>query len=467
MSWDGQTYHQETIIQLLEDYNPVYNVISNENSGFIFTNHYSKGLEINSAAISRATGNIEDGKAINLFLIITSFYISFATILLMYDFITIKIGLILAFIISLNPVSIYQSLSFYVDGYLASTITCLFFIFILISDKITKLRSVTLSALIIIILNAKLSGLLYLAIFIFGFLCWFYVYKKSDLSKISKCLIASFLIGTIVVGFNPYVTNTLTGGNPFYPLIGTSIMDDYDFMTGNTPTNLQNMSQFEKLFSSLFSHSSTGSGISEYKIPFTFTKDDLKSFRKPDARIEGFGPFFSGAIILSVLNILLILNGKKYDITKKQNNSMIISTLILLVIISVLIFPESWWARFAPQLWLFPIFPLFISLEKNNNNSIKYKIINYSIILVLLINVLIISAVYSEYQYSETKSVDKQLNHISSITNNEIIVKFNGFNSNRYRLNDYAIEYSEVQKWNCSNPIQLYHSQTQLCIVQK
>jgi hypothetical protein len=460
LSWDGQTYHQGTVIQLANGWNPVYSEVTGERPDSIWINHYSRGAEISAAALSKVTGNIEECKAINLLLIITTFLIAFATITLTSDNIKLRYPLVLGFLISMNPVSIYQSLSFYVDGQLASVASCLLCLVLLVSKRIDSLVLISLISTIIIITNIKFLGVVYALIFCLGLLFWVFIYQKEKLALVSKSLFLSFLFSLLIVGYNPYVTNTIDHGNPLYPIIGS----DIDIITANKPVSFQNENPLENLLSSIFSHPSAWVNAAEYKIPFVFSREDLNEFRCSDVRVGGFGPLFSGAIILCLLNLLAILELKKiHHILKNPDTSIKFLTFVL-ILFSVLINPESWWARYVPQLWLIPIFSLLF-LPNSKNKLLNYS--SYFLILILLINVLMVSSVYVHYQILGTENLKEQLDYLSSLNDKEIKVDFNDFYSNRVRLIERGIKYEEVQQLNLTPSFSLGGTLTQIYIIDK
>jgi len=460
LSWDGQTYHQGTIIQLANGWNPVYSEVTGESSDSIWINHYSRGAEISAAAILKVTGNMEECKAINLLLIITTFLIAFATIILTSDIIKLRYPLVLGFLISMNPVSIYQSLSFYVDGQLASAASCLLCLVLLLSKRSDILILISVISTIIIMTNIKFLGMVYALIFSIGILCWIFMYQKEKFVLISKCLFLSFLMGLLIVGYNPYVTNTLDHGNPLYPIIGS----DIDIITANKPVSFQNENSLKNLFSSIFSHPSAWINAAEYKIPFVFSYEDLNEFCYSDVRVSGFGPLFSGAIILCLLNLLAILELKKiHHILKNPDTSIKFLTFVL-ILFSVLINPESWWARYVPQLWLIPIFSVLLL------PNLKNKLVNYSsyfLILTLLINVIMVSSVYVHYQILGTEDLKEQLDYLSSLNDKDIKVDFNDFHSNRIRLIERGIKYEEVQQLNLTPSFSLGGTLTQIYIIDR
>jgi hypothetical protein len=458
LSWDGQTYHQETVNQLANGWNPFYEEIPSEISGSMWINHYAKGAEINSAALLKVTGDVEKCKAINFLLMMTTFLISCATIIIISDFTKLSLALVLGFLISMNPVSICQSLNFYVDGQLASVASCLLCLILLLSKRADILVLISLISAVIILINIKSLGLIYALIFSLGLLSWIFIYKKEKLFLISKCLLLSFVVGSLVVGFNPYVTNIIDHGNPLYPTLGSNI----DIMTCNKPVSFQNINPIENLFSSIFSHPDAGVGVAQFKMPFTFYHDDFEAFRSADVRISGFGPMFSGAIVLALLNLFAILALKKRDVLKDPNISIKLLVFVL-ILISVFVNPESWWARYVPQLWLIPIFSLFF-LFNIKTNLLNY--ISYILILILFINVIMISSVYLNYQISGTETLNEQLDYLSSLHDKEIKINFNEFISNKIRLTERGVKYEEVQQLNFPPSFKLFNSDTQIYITQ-
>jgi len=462
----------------MEGWNPIYSDISYEIPHSIWINHYPRAPEVNAAVLSTVTDNIEKCKAINLFLIITTFFIAISTIILISDNVELKTVLIIGFLISMNPVSIYQSLSFCVDGQLASTISCLICLMLLLSKKTDIFILTTLLSTISILMNIKFLGVVYVLIFSLGLVYWFFIYHKEKMSMVIKFLLLSFIIGIVIIGYNPYITNTFNHGNPFYPVVGAGI----DIIGPNKPVSFQNIYPFEELLRSIFSHPSlNASATPEYQIPFIFSCRDLEPFSGPDPITGGFGPVFSGAIILSLLNTFSIFRSKKriYKILKSPDASLELLTL-LLILISVLINSESWWARYAPQLWLLPILLLLLNIK---DKSLNYKegfkntqstksegllrfSISYFLILVLLVNISVISGQYAFSQYTGTKILDRQLNYLSSLDEN-VTVDFHRCNSNRFRLIERGIEYTEIQKLNCSPSLQLWRSGTRIYILNQ
>lgn len=271
---------------------------------YIVINLYSKGTWITAAALYKITGHIEHGKTFNFLLIIASFFITLSAF---KNFKQINHGkaIILSFLLSFNPVSICQTLSFYVDGQLSSLLVImasLGYLLFVLNDKLVIINLLGLS--IIMIFNVKFTGFVYALVFSAGLLICFFLSNERKINvKILKVYMASCLLGIFLVGYNPYITNTVKCGNPFYPLAGKGALK---IIEPNMPANFLAMNRFEKLFTSIFSKSENVQTprMTEFKLPFTISKSELHAFGIPDVRIGGFGPLFGGAVILASLIII-------------------------------------------------------------------------------------------------------------------------------------------------------------------
>jgi len=125
-TWDGNTYHKLAIGMLKDGWNPVYqsaesfinddvtNIgIEDDGRNSIWIEHYPKASWIFSANIYSVTNNIESAKIINILIM----YVAFGIII---NYLYKKTNIIFLFLISLlvciNPISIVQAFSYYIDG---------------------------------------------------------------------------------------------------------------------------------------------------------------------------------------------------------------------------------------------------------------------------------------------------------------------------------------------------------------
>ena len=352
-SWDGRSYHQIAIYYLANGWNPIYekmqdlsnlqNFLSHE----IWIEHYLKLSEITAANIYAFTNDIESGKAINYILAFASLLYSISVLSKNIDiFSAILLSIPLAF----SPVALMQISTYYVDGLLSSALLLIFLSIIGIESSVESRKENKKQYIIFIFSmlfasSIKLSGLGYSLFIGIMYLAYKIIFAKSPKSIFISGVIIALLI--TLTNINPLITNMLNGKHAGYPLLGK---DKIDIITPNEPINFHELKRHEKLIISLFSKTqNTISTPSTLKIPFFKSKDEYMG--DPDTRVAGFGPYFSGILILCFFMFLLHY--------KRLLRSPFVLSLILLCG-SVYINPESWWARYAPQLWLLPfIFVVF------------------------------------------------------------------------------------------------------------
>ena len=386
ISYDGQAYHQEALFQLVRGWNPVFHPLRGFESNNMdhALNHYSKGVWFYESVILKVTQSMEAAKLFHLWLILAAFSITFS-FLLRSKYLPPWLAFLVSLLAAFNPVSIYQSLSFYLDGQLMSLIVILITTMGLIykSRGSNRFNYFLLFMTISILVNVKLTAGIYTTIFVVGYLTILWFSKKIKvLYEVFGVSTGALLLGFFIFGFSPYVTNTLSQGNPLYPALGT---DRSDFTTPQFPSNFIGRSPEFLLFYSIFAKSDNVRGPDKaaiLKIPFTVSGEELNAFTDTNAKQGGFGPLFGGAILLSffvfaaaLLN-LYPLRGRpvrenappdleRSEIDRKRN--IRIGLFCSAVVLSTcLINPASSLARFIPQMWLLPLFAFFLAYFSKN-----------------------------------------------------------------------------------------------------
>jgi hypothetical protein len=467
VSYDGQWYHQETVYRLKQGYNPVYqqvpvppdevlgsykpewctgidkritNVVKTDklpvNLKFLNINSFGKGTEMIQAAIYQLSNRIETAKAVNGIMLIASFFLCLS-LLYKINRISTRKKWVLAVLLSFNPVAITQLLSFCVDGNVACLLLCLLAISCLLFIEINRCYLILFAAIIIIAVNIKFTSLVFAAMYCTGFLIVLLIYRKMDAFK--KVLIAGVLsaaIGILCCGFNPYITNIIQKHNMFYGLDETRVE-----IQRMTPPLFQNLNRFEKLFLSLSAHqgwhSADKSAIREIpKIPFTFNKEDIHDANDGQQEFSGFGPFFSGALLIAiVLFMVALIRSRKTPVFKHAVAA------ILIILSTVLIMPDSWWMRFVPQLWLLPVIILimaeFISIRGGRLlKGILYLSLSLNVAWALLSIVFnIFSTARINYQMQQLKALNQPVNIE--------YCSFESYKSNRVRFLEWGISTTE------------------------
>lgn len=319
-SFDGNYYHQEIITALCSGWNP-YRHTMDFPGLMMWDYHYAKALEIIAADIVALTGRLESGKAVNLML-------ASGTLLLSYHFIreTLKVAkkkaaMVLSALVVLNPVVICQIFTYYIDFslYLYWVITLIASVSIAKKGD-TLLHYIILDCTVILAIGTKFNAFFIEGVMIGIAILGYCLYGHKETVKTYLLnILAIGIFGAFIIGYHPYVTNTLLQGNPLYPLIGNP---DVDIMTPTTPPEFLESNRFINFFRSIFS-----------LMPPSF-----------DSRKGGFGPIFGLIFLISVATLLV----KIY----KEKRISVFSYIMLCILASCFIFEQSWWARYNPQLWL-------------------------------------------------------------------------------------------------------------------
>ena len=430
ISYDGQAYHQEAIIQLSRGWNPIYMILTDEATANLerWLNHYPKGVWIPAATLYKATGNIESGKIFAVYSLVMAFTFSLWGMWKM-KFISwvnkVAVSLLLAF----NPVVIYQSLSFYVDGIMVSLLLSIAFICVKIIYEKDKNLFLPLMLIILISVNIKLTSAVFTVLLTGVFIFYLWINDKLRLAlELSKRILVSLAIGILIIGYNPYVTNLALKGHPLYPAMGRGALD---YTPLNMPQNYWGLSSPERLFMSIFSVSSHARGEGQFgklKIPFSVYPDELNAFRETNTKTGGFGPLFGGVLILSIPMIFLIKD-------KKLLLGMFITILGSASLISI-----SNVARFVPYVWWFPPLTAFFLLKTPNFFA---KLGGSIIALILLINSFLVSYSYFPYNITQSTKLERQLAELSRY-DKTLLVDVGLFGSTKIKLRSHKIAYLEA-----------------------
>lgn len=450
LSIDGQTYHQEAIIQLKQGWIPTYQTYQGLHAAWI--NHYAKGSEVFAGVIYAATQQIELGKALNPLLIVSSFFVSFAAIVKAKR-VAVPTAAFFALLAALNPVSVYQAFSYYVDGPLASLLLISLALLYILFVEVRWLSLVGLAATLILLANMKFTGLVYAVLVLAGagllYLLWKRPYRLWP-TAISAAV--GLGLAGVVVGFNPYVINTWQKGHPFYPLAGTSTVN---IMTTNMPADFHEKNRFEKLLVAFFARSEnvTAPKETQLKVPFTVAPSELDIFFIPDTRIGGFGPLFGGALLLWLGLAIALGFGKVPGLA-------FLGASIALLVGSSVINPEAWWARYAPQLWLVPLITCLVAWSSQRRWA---KAASALLLLVLAANVALVSKSYVVHQHSSNGYLKDQLARFKA-HGVPVVVDFNDTMSNRLRLQAFGIPFIEDPEHTCPTSVSLLYSTTKVCL---
>jgi hypothetical protein len=409
-SIDGQEYHFHAVYALAHGWNPyhgTYHITSKldffpENQWTIF---YPKASWIVSAIDYSAGWPLEAAKGQTTTLLLASFFSALGLLLeLGYSRISAAMVSIAA---AANPITLTQLFTRMVDGLLATTIL-LFVVFMI--DWIRSKRLMPLigvSATIIFAINLKFTAIPFFGLFCaFACLAW---YKDSGAVSATFAALIFFGVGavaTFVFGYAPYVDNLINHGHPFYPIMGH---DAIDIMEGleNTPQIFYGMSKAGRFAFSLFAETHSGYATEPFlKIPYSVSWSGLRYAGNPDARIAGFGPLYSGALVTALAAVFRLLTLRDWD-KKMAYPALIVAAAVL----SVVFFPENWWARYVPQLWLVPAIIAAVAISRVDRPA---RALGWVILATMLLNSTAIFATSIWLSVKRDVAVETQITKIQS-----------------------------------------------------
>lgn len=337
-SSDGNMYHQGAVMALLQGWNPF---AGSEGIAMLWIKHYAKGLEVIAAAIAACVGRIEAGKAVNLLLTASSFLFTWAFLRRELPALSRARLLWLTALLSLSPVVLRQLYVYYVDYAMYS----LLLLTVLSLVQIYRGRAggawAVLAMAVLLAPTVKFTVAFYVYLALAVAVVWFFLAHRRTLAyRLALCSVLLVLLGTCGLGYHPYVTNTLGWGNPFYPLLGSSV----DIMTSNTPPLYEDGNRFVNFLRSLF-YTHDGSAVwipgvtdslNDYVIAF-------------DRRIAGFGPLFAFILIGS---FFFFFSCRRQVPAAVARQLLLISVLLLA---ACFCFEQAWWMRYVPFLWAVPV----------------------------------------------------------------------------------------------------------------
>ncbi|MEA2001585.1 MAG: hypothetical protein U9N84_06835, partial [Actinomycetota bacterium] len=248
-SWDGRTYHSEGIIALSEGWNPFEDPDPGSFGDGNLVRSFPKASWLAAGSLYDLTGSIEVGKSINVLVLAGSFLLVLA-LLTRLD-VRPSVAWAGSAIAAANPIWVTQSLTNYVDGQTASLLLAAIAagLWILLFDR-ARVATWSLGLSLLLLINLKFSGIYYAGLVLMAMtvvLIW--QRRWDDFKRFFVTQGAVVIVAVGVIGFNPYVQNTLDFGNPFYPMYGE---DSIDFFTVNTPENLRDASQIKQLVYGVF-----------------------------------------------------------------------------------------------------------------------------------------------------------------------------------------------------------------------
>ena len=292
-------------------------------------------------------GNLDAGKALNLWFVFSS--IVYIYLFLCYCLPTMNkyLRIWIALVVALNPVVINQMCTYYIDWTLY-TLLVIFLINMYLFFVKGIQRTLHIDLLLLFFIPAIKFNIFFWVV-LWGGICFFALLRKSRYKhsfRLTAVCAVVVLSGISVGAYNPYLTNWKEHGSPVYPLSGNGKVDIMDCQV--LPA-IRGKSNAEAALISVASNPSDDM-LSEDIHVFGISKIDILSSVASDVRIGGFGIFFFEAILLSI--VLFVCTG--HIRRMRWYLSVLVGLLVSLVIL-----PSGWWARYVAFFYLFPFVMLF------------------------------------------------------------------------------------------------------------
>ena len=409
LSWDGEWYHQAGIIHIAHDWNP----LTDPMHGFVknlelWERHYAKGPWYFAAAIYQTTGHIECGKAYNWLALAASFIAVFAACL--DSGLRRRPAVAIAVVVALNPVVMSEVTTYLVDAVMAAALLVVAASLFTCMHRPSVAAAVTGVAAAIVAVNAKFTGLVFVCCALAAAALWCVAFRREWLARFVAVVAGGLFLAVCVWGYNPYVSNTIYRHQPFYPLLGSA---QYPSLAQQgkelnerweTPKNIVGRNRFVRFGYSIFGRP----GNQPYSkgrdallmLPFTATLDDLYAYKYHETRVSGFGPYFSGALLLALGLALLVA-------IHTGEHRWLLALLMATVAASLLVSHQLWWPRYGPQLWLLPILPLAFTLRFSTKRWRRGCA--WAVLCLLLVNAAIVAYVRLDWETRATLRLSAQL----------------------------------------------------------
>lgn len=420
-SWDGNSYHQVSIIALVKGWNPVYapHVVAWWSAMFpdkswlgqkiadngIWTDHYPKAAWILGAAMVSATHSLNTSKWLQSFLAISA-------VCAMYRGLALA-GLlrceaaVLAAVAAFSPIAIVQTGTNYVDGLMASVL--------LIQTGaalswLSKRAAEDLLVLIIAVMisaNLKFTGLIYSTILVIIVIAAALASRQRP-RRSEIGIICVGIVTFLTVSSQTYMLN-IANGNPFYPIGKVDVMGptmDHAFLASG---------KWTKFFISLFSTPSNADDLTpSVRLFVPGISDYAAVILAPDTRINGFGSLFGWSLILA-LSGMLVCCGSARSRRRLGRNGLVILLLIAGIAAGACLNPELWLARYVPQLWFIPVLAASLAFMADRKTLATLMLVP------ALAGSLLCLEFWTRYTVAQQRQIEGELARIAAVGRVELL----------------------------------------------
>jgi hypothetical protein len=355
-TYDGMAYHQVSIISLLSGWNPVLmphvvdwwqsttlpqRVFADriaENG--LWTDHYPKASWLLGSVMVASTSQLNTAQWPQVFL-------AAIAVIALYRGLRLcglggLVSVACAVVTVACPVTIVQFGSGYVDGLLGTVLAIQVGASLawVVTRRIDYLLVILASAAISF--NLKFSGPVYSGSLMVATLLvtpWRSLIRTEVLSTA-----AAGTMGLLLVSGQTYAHNLWAHGHPFFPLNQGNIAN------GQIAEGFLRQDRFVKAVAS-YSSLPTNSPDAYPHASLVLPRPSHYRMIVVDTRVSGFGTFFGWSMLLAMgVSALSLWTARLRDAPTRA-----VLTILGWTVFSSALNPELWWARYVPQLWMFPV----------------------------------------------------------------------------------------------------------------
>lgn len=303
------------------------------------------GSWITAAAVYKMTGSIRAGKLFNILYLVLVFLVTF-DYLFEFKIVPVKSKMLIAAVLALNPVALYQLFGFRIEGTFASLLGAVMILVFHYTMFRIRYTVILLAIALVTLINTAFSGLLYgLVLVVFSWTAVFIIDRDRQ-PRLLKFTAAAVLIAVVGIGFQPYVTGAagaLTDGS------ATGFLTDGSTTTAPAPEAFMGKNRFSQLFYSLFSQTDDRPDrMPRLKLPFSIAPTEIEAIQRGSPSYGGFGPLFGIAFLFIMVTAAILFRSKRLIL-------LYVFIAAGMILLTTLLTSGGWQARSAPQLWLLPI----------------------------------------------------------------------------------------------------------------
>ncbi len=449
-TWDGQWYHQEAVIQLADGWNPFRADLTSievpHEGARVRINGYPKATWLWGASLYQLTHRIERAKAFSLPLMVASGFVVLACLLVVTT-LRPAVAVVIAMVAAANPVGVTQILNAFQDGAMASLLTVVVASLVLWVRAESRVGLVLATASAVGVGAIKLTGPVYVVILVAAAVVWMmWKGRWRDQRRSFGIALALAAVGVLVLSGGAYLTNTVRHGHPMYPILGP---DRAPIVEAPSHSRLSGLAASLLLRSQLSSDDYESVAILQHwtgpKLPFTFNRDELAVFFYPNIRVGGWGPLFGGVVLLT-----LCLLG--VAAARRPRWAAIVVLTVAPIVVSVLVNPYCWKVRYVPQSWLVPLVIATMVLAARSSRTEKF--LSGALVAAAGINILLVGWAHLPAVVDHSETLKERL---LDLGRRRELLEFNlqPFRSNRVRLAELGIDFTEVDDYRYNLPVYL------------